>query len=547
MGTQLLLCILCSLPGSYQESNKYAGRSAFKVSASGNLQHVVLAKSIGDRYSIPIPAAGVSAGQSVADIGCGSGKHAFELARIVGPQGKVSCRDISKDAIKAITDRAKQTAASNIDAAVNRKDRVDLPESSIDVALLSDVFHYVIHQKNARPFCESLLRAMKPGGVVVVSNVTNGQLFQEKQWKRTVSATREAFVAVGFEPGAGWQIDDGTRRPAIVQEFRKPTRSENNPLRRIMFGSCIKQMHPAPILGTIAKQHPDLFIFLGDNIYGDTDDMAVMRAKYKRLGELPGFKALRDSTPILATWDDHDYGRNDAGADYPHRGASQREFLKFWNEPKDSPLWKRPGIYTSRMFGPAGKRTQIILLDTRYFRSPLKKRDQRRVGGVWEPDSDPNKTMLGETQWKWLEGELRKPAEVRVVASSIQFVAEDAGQETWSNLPAERQKMIDLLRKTKANGVMFISGDRHWSELSTISPDGMEPVFDLTSSSLNQIHARGTPTKNKFRSIQATYHKPNFGVIEIDWRSPTPKVRLQIRDESNEVQIEHSFHAGSHP
>ena len=338
---------------------------------------------------------------------------------------------------------------------------------------------------------------------------------------------------------------------AACQESAPAGRSNEQPpaavpLTRIMFGSCIKQANPAPILKTIAEQKPDLFIFLGDNIYGDTDDMNVMRAKYQRLGQQPGFKLLKSAAPLLATWDDHDYGRNDAGADYPHRVASQREFLRFWEEPEDSPLWKRPGIYESKVFGPVGKRTQVILLDTRYFRSPLKKGQERRVGGPWVPDSDPNKTMLGEAQWDWLEGELRKPADVRIIASSIQFIAEDAGQETWSNFPAERQRMIDLLQNTMARRVCFISGDRHWSELSSIAREGMEPLFDLTSSSLNQIHPRGTPTTNKHRAVPTTYHRPNFGVIEIDWSQPTPSVKLQIRDVKNHVRIEHSIKPGDH-
>ena len=315
------------------------------------------------------------------------------------------------------------------------------------------------------------------------------------------------------------------------------------PLERLMFGSCIKQQNPAPLLKTIANQKPELFIFLGDNIYGDTNDMEVMRSKYRKLGEQPGFKLLRKTTPLLATWDDHDYGRNDAGREYPHRRASQQEFVRFWDEPKDSPLRKRAGVYQSKMFGPEGKRTQIIMLDTRYFRSPLKRRKERRVGGIWEPDDDPKKTMLGNVQWRWLEDELKKPAEVRIIASSIQFIAEDDGQEAWSNLPVERQRMIDLLKKTRANGVFFISGDRHWSELSSITPDGLYPIYDLTSSSLNQVHSRGTPTKNQHRAIAKTFHKPNYGVIEIDWSAPTPKVSLKIRDVKNQPQIEHTFDA----
>ena len=182
-----------------------------------------------------------------------------------------------------------------------------------------------------------------------------------------------------------------------------------------------------PILDTIREHSPDIFVFLGDNVYADTEDMAVMKAKYAKLGESAPFQRLIESCRVLATWDDHDYGVNDGGADYPKRVESQQQFLDFWNEPADSPNRKRPGIYTAKIYGPEGKRVQVIVLDTRYFRSPLKKGD-KRVGGSWVPDDTPDKTMLGDAQWQWLEEQLRRPAEVRVIASSIQFIAEDAGQ-----------------------------------------------------------------------------------------------------------------------
>jgi len=308
---------------------------------------------------------------------------------------------------------------------------------------------------------------------------------------------------------------------------------------RIMFGSCIKQDKPMPILQTIARQSPEVFIFLGDNIYGDTEDMSVLHAKYELLAADPGFQALRNSSRILATWDDHDYGINDGGADYLMRQESERIFEQFWYGDKPAASRTRPGIYEAQVFGPPGKRVQVILLDTRYFRSPLKKGD-KRVGGSWVPDDDPTKTMLGEAQWMWLEQQLRQPAEVRIIASSIQFIAEDAGQETWSNLPHERQRMIDLLADTKANGVVFISGDRHWSELSALDSSLPYRLLDFTSSSFNQDHPRGTPTVNRFRHLKQTYHKPNYGVISIDWDSPRNSITLEIRNLEGTTELKYA-------
>ena len=317
-----------------------------------------------------------------------------------------------------------------------------------------------------------------------------------------------------------------------------PQQGESSVVSRIMFGSCIKQDKPMPILNTIADSKPEVLIFLGDNIYGDTEDMSVLQAKYEKLGADAGFQRLRAACPTLATWDDHDFGVNDGGADYPKRKPSEQIFEDFWLDVSNDGARTHPGVYDAHVFGPAGKRVQVILLDTRYFRSPLK-RGEKRVGGPWLPDDNPSKTMLGDAQWKWLETQLLQPADVRIIASSIQFIAEDAGQETWSNLPRERQKMLALLAATKATGVIFISGDRHWSELSSLDQDKSGRLLDLTSSSFNQVHPRGTPTANRFREHPKTYHKENFGVINIAWDKTSPQVTLEIRDLAGDVQLSH--------
>ena len=315
-----------------------------------------------------------------------------------------------------------------------------------------------------------------------------------------------------------------------------PQNSDKGPVETILFGSCIKQDQPIPILNTILAHKPDVFVFLGDNIYADTEDMKVMSEKYAQLGAEPLFRRLRIVSRILAIWDDHDYGVNDGGASYPKRAESEKLFLDFWDEPVASPRRGRAGIYSTALFGPEGRRLQIILLDTRYFRSPLKK-GAKRVGGAWIPDSDPEKTMLGEEQWEWLEVQLKKPAEIRIIASGIQCIAQDAGQETWSNLPHERLRLLKLIETTGAHGCLLISGDRHWSELSMTDENAPYPIYDLTSSALNQKHPRGTPTENRFRISPTTYHEENFGAIRIDWASDEPTIALEIRDIQDRTRI----------
>jgi alkaline phosphatase D len=241
---------------------------------------------------------------------------------------------------------------------------------------------------------------------------------------------------------------------------------------------------------------------------------------------------LRSTVPHLATWDDHDYGKNDAGADFAGRDEAQKLFLQFWDVPPADARHQREGIYHSQSFGPDGQRVQIILLDTRFFRSPLKPTDQRNVAGRerYLPDEDPAKTMLGEAQWSWLAERLREPADLRLIVSSIQVVAEGHGWERWGNFPRERQRLYDLIRTTAASGVILLSGDRHIGGLyrdTTVAP---YPLVEITSSGINQVFP-GNREAGPNR-LGAIYGAPNFGTIDVDWWERT--VTLSLRSENGE-------------
>lgn len=313
------------------------------------------------------------------------------------------------------------------------------------------------------------------------------------------------------------------------------------PVSHIAFGSCLKPVDH-PMLDRVLTLPMDLFLFLGDNIYADTQDMAEMRAKYDALKGSRFFRELRRRGPILATWDDHDFGANDAGSEYPQRRGSQVEFLRWLDEPPDSARWRRDGVYDARILGPAGRRLQVILLDTRFFRGPLRKAgpgEPALLGGPYRPHADATVPLLGEAQWSWLREQLRQPAEVRLIASSIQFVSEFSGAEAWANLPHEKRRMLDLLRETRAAGVLFVSGDRHWCELSRMDGPTGYPLFDLTASALTEKHPRGTPTDNRYRAVPKTYHDVNVGHLHLDWNVADPTITWRIVDVAGQAQIEH--------
>jgi alkaline phosphatase D len=312
------------------------------------------------------------------------------------------------------------------------------------------------------------------------------------------------------------------------------------PLRRVAFGSCADQDKPQPIWDAVVAGKPELFLFIGDIIYADTKDMDVMRAKYNKLAGLPGYQRLLKTCPLLATWDDHDYGGNDAGTDYPKKVESQQILLDFLGEPKDSPRRKQEGIHHARVFGPPGKRTQVILLDTRYFRSALKKKEKFiPAEGGYVPNTDPDATFLGAAQWKWLEEQLRVPAELRLLVSSIQVVAEDHGHEKWMNIPAERERLFRLLADTKAGGVVILSGDRHLAELSMMDAGLGYPLYDLTASGLNQASKRWRKLETNRHRVATMNVGDHFGTVTVDWDRADPIIGLQIRDAEGDVTIGH--------
>lgn len=314
---------------------------------------------------------------------------------------------------------------------------------------------------------------------------------------------------------------------------------------RIALGSCAKQDRPMPIWSAVSGFKPDVLLMLGDNVYGDTEDMAVLRGKYDLLAADRGFGAVRNTVPIVAVWDDHDYGVNDGGSEYPMKKDSQQVFLDFFGIPGDAPVRKRDGIYRQFVVGPPGRRVQFICLDTRWHRSPLvsiPKLERVKGEGPYRPSDDPEATILGAAQWEWLAKVLREPADLRIVLSSIQVASVEHGWEHWGNFPAERVRLLKTLRESEATGVIIVSGDRHSAEISMI-PAGDDaltyPLFDLTASSLNQpkrVDDDEEPNRHRFGT---RFHGANFGSIEIDWESAadggSPAVRLAIHDVDGKV------------
>ncbi len=316
---------------------------------------------------------------------------------------------------------------------------------------------------------------------------------------------------------------------------RTDTVSDKNPQEntfRIAFGSCNRTDRENRFWDDVVTLQPDLWIWGGDNIYADTDDMQKMRAMYQVQKNDPAYRSLTARVPVIGTWDDHDYGLNDGGAEFTARAESQQEFLDFLDVPRNSPRRDREGVYASHTYTrPAGK-VKVIVLDTRYFRTSLREdpKGERR----YIPNEFGQGTVLGDAQWAWLERELSgSDADFNVLVSSIQVLSDLHGFETWGNFPHERERLIRLIGASGAKGVFVLSGDRHISEFSRMVAESLPyPLVDFTSSGLTHAYRNFKGEPNPYRQGEVVFQE-SFGVVYLDF--DTKQARFQIRAEGNAV------------
>ena len=311
---------------------------------------------------------------------------------------------------------------------------------------------------------------------------------------------------------------------------------------RIAFGSCANDDLPDhPIWDAIAAVRPDAFLMIGDNVYADTPefertgDPALLEAEYAKLAAGSGFRKVASITPVFATWDDHDYGINDGGADFPLKRESERVFEDFWGIDADAPERHRPGVYAAKHIDSSGGHIQLLMLDTRYFRSPL-------VPGTgacrYRTNDDGQATILGAAQWQWLEEQLRQPADLRVIATSIQAIPDEHCWERWGAMPHERERLFQTIATSGAKNVLLVSGDRHLGEISRLPADAAAgigyPLFEITSSPLSAVSGVGVGETNR-RRMGDNVRVSNFGLIAVDW--PRATATLSLVDASGRAVV----------
>lgn len=296
---------------------------------------------------------------------------------------------------------------------------------------------------------------------------------------------------------------------------------------KIGFASCLNQNKAMPIFSTIKAEGFDLFLMMGDNVYGNSksEDLKELSLAYSK--QRQNFDKLDFDFPFEAIWDDNDYGLGDGGKEYHLKDKSKKLFLDFWDISNDDPRRKRSGLYHEIIKDFKGKSIQILFLDTRTFRDNLKPSDDKGAVGKerYIPFLDSTLTMLGDEQWQWLAQKMSVAIDYRFIISSIQFLAIGHGWECWNNLPYERQKLINLIDKSNIEHTVLLSGDRHRGGLYQLKTKTNKIISEMTSSSLNVPYSN-SEEPGPLR-VGGTYSRENYGVIQLDELQDSISVSLK--------------------
>lgn len=325
-----------------------------------------------------------------------------------------------------------------------------------------------------------------------------------------------------------------SKSPEVLSEENKTEVSSNkkDPF-TIVFASCNDQNREQPLWKPILENNPDVFIWGGDNVYADTPDMQKMKADYDKVLANPDYAKLEKNTTVIGTWDDHDYGKNDAGVEWEMKDEAQQVLLDFLKFPENDPLRSQEGMYYSRNYNTNDGSVKVILLDTRYFRDSLKKSTVK--GWRYEPWKEgEGGTILGDTQWKWLQKELEDTsANFNVIVTSIQFLADEHGWEKWGNHPSEVKKMYETIKNAKAKNILLLSGDRHLAEFSVNEVDGLDyRLVDFTTSGLTHTFPDNPEGANRYR-VGKEIRDLNFGVLRFNFEQN--EVQMEIRGVNNKL------------
>jgi alkaline phosphatase D len=283
----------------------------------------------------------------------------------------------------------------------------------------------------------------------------------------------------------------------------------------------------------VAAERADVILWLGDNGYlehadsirsADYASAERIEYRYREMRALPAVQPVLRTSANYAIWDDRDYGDSDSDRTNPSRLAVAEIFERYWANPSYGEEPGLDGIYSRFRIGAA----EVFLLDDRFWRDP----DSL-------PDS-PAKTVLGPAQKEWLKRSLDdSDAALKIVAIGHQVLTDYHEWESYAMFAHERREILDWIRERRIEGVMFVDGDRHLSELMRAESPGMYPLYELTASPIaNRPFTTGLELPNPIRigGYGAGY---SYGILELDTTESPGRLTILVKDAEGAEVVRH--------
>lgn len=303
--------------------------------------------------------------------------------------------------------------------------------------------------------------------------------------------------------------------------------AQDGMITKIAVLGCHDQHSPAPTIPYFANElKPAYSIWVGDNVYADTEsDPQHIQRQLEVLEAKPGFKELRANSKFMVTWDDHDYGLNDAGKEYIYKEESKQIHRKFWQLEEEIPA-DRDGVYYAVVEEqPNGRKIQFIMIDCR------SNRDNPKMKGA---------DALGEKQWQWLEEQLKQGADLRFFVSGYQVLLKRTNRwEAWVKLGKSRKRLFDLIDSTGANNIVFVTGDQHYVEVLRNPKQVRYNTIEIMAAGINKTERPGL-ARNRVMGPDVTVH--SAPIIEVHWDGSEPYIHFKNYDVvGNRVNMEYQY------
>ncbi len=273
------------------------------------------------------------------------------------------------------------------------------------------------------------------------------------------------------------------------------------------------------IFDAMANQQPDLTLWGGDYLYFrevDEDSESGLRHRWRYARSIAEQQGLLRTGSHLAIWDDHEFGPNDANSSYRFKGEALTLFKRYWPNASYG-LPETPGTFGNHRFNEA----EIFMLDNRYHRDSDKLQSD-------------DKSKLGAAQLRWLKNALlASVAPIKIIAAGSQITNEVNRWESWERFPKERADILKFLVDHKIDGVILLTGDRHFTELLKTDRPGTYPLYELTCSPLTSGVGSNLDAERANKQIVPGTFVADYNFCTLDFSGPRTARKIIMRSLSN--------------